>query len=85
MNPELRQDIAALTETVRRFTLDRIAPNVSAWDEAGEFPRELYREAAALGLLGLGYPRGAGRHAGAASRCATRCRRRWRATAAAAA
>jgi acyl-CoA dehydrogenase len=55
MNAELREDIAALTETVKRFTLERIAPHVSAWDEAGEFPRELYREAAAIGLLGLGY------------------------------
>jgi acyl-CoA dehydrogenase len=56
MTPELREDIAALTATARRFTLERIAPEVSRWDEAGEFPRELYREAAALGLLGLGYP-----------------------------
>jgi acyl-CoA dehydrogenase len=55
MNAELREDIAALTETVKRFTLERIAPHVSAWDEAGEFPRELYGEAAAIGLLGLGY------------------------------
>jgi acyl-CoA dehydrogenase len=55
MNAELCEDVAALTGTVRRFTLERIAPHVSAWDEAGEFPRELYREAAQLGLLGLGY------------------------------
>ena len=60
MNPELRQDMAALAETVKRFTLDRIAPQVNAWDEAGEFPRALYQEAAALGLLGLGYPEGLG-------------------------
>jgi acyl-CoA dehydrogenase len=56
MNPELRHDIEALTDTVRRFTLERIAPYVAQWDEAGEFPRALYAEAAALGLLGLGYP-----------------------------
>jgi acyl-CoA dehydrogenase len=55
MNAELREDIASFTDTVKRFTLERIAPHVSAWDEAGEFPRELYREAAAAGLLGLGY------------------------------
>ncbi len=51
-----QQDVVALTDTVRRFTLQRIAQQVAQWDEAGEFPRELYREAAALGLLGLGYP-----------------------------
>ena len=56
MTPGLNQDIQALTDTVRRFTLEKIAPHVAAWDEAGEFPRSLYREVAALGLLGLGYP-----------------------------
>ena len=60
MNDELRQDVAALTDTVRRFTLERIAQQVGQWDEAGEFPRELYGEAAALGLLGLGYPEALG-------------------------
>jgi acyl-CoA dehydrogenase len=60
MNGELQQDIAALADSVRRFTLERIAPNVAQWDEAEEFPRELYREAAALGLLGLGYPEALG-------------------------
>ena len=60
MTAELAQDVAALTDTVRRFTLERIAPDVARWDEAGEFPRELYREAAGLGLLGLGYPEALG-------------------------
>jgi acyl-CoA dehydrogenase len=60
MNAELQQDIDALSATVKRFTLERIAPQVAQWDEAGEFPRELYREAAALGLLGLGYPEALG-------------------------
>jgi acyl-CoA dehydrogenase len=55
-NTEQQEDIAALTDTVRRFALERIAPYVAQWDEAGTFPRELYGEAAALGLLGLGYP-----------------------------
>src|SRR6185369_8022423 len=60
MNAELQQDIEALTDTVRRFTLERIAPHVEKWEEAGELPRELYREAAAIGLLGLGYPEALG-------------------------
>jgi acyl-CoA dehydrogenase len=60
MTTELQQDIEALADTVKRFTLDRIAQQVAAWDEAGEFPRELYREAAAIGLLGLGYPEALG-------------------------
>ena len=60
MTPELQQDAEALTDSVRRFTLERIAPHIREWEEAGEFPRELYREAAALGLLGLGYPEALG-------------------------
>jgi acyl-CoA dehydrogenase len=29
---------------------------VPAWKEAGQFDRSLYKQAAELGLLGLGYP-----------------------------
>ncbi|WP_227753696.1 MULTISPECIES: acyl-CoA dehydrogenase family protein [Ramlibacter] len=52
--------IGALTESVRRFAQARIAPQVEAWDEAGSVPRELYREVAQLGWLGLGYPEALG-------------------------
>lgn len=52
----------ALRTTVRRFVDREIAPFVTAWDEAGEFPRQLYRRAAELGLLGLGYPQEYGGH-----------------------
>src|SRR5258708_37683949 len=31
-------------------------PYVDQWDEAEEFPRELYRKASAAGLLQLGFP-----------------------------
>jgi acyl-CoA dehydrogenase len=41
---------------VRQFVEREIAPHVQAWDEAGSFPRELYRRASAMGLLQLGYP-----------------------------
>ena len=60
MNAQLREDIAALEDTVRRFTLQRIGPHVEEWEAAGEVPRSLHREAAALGLLGLGYPEALG-------------------------
>ncbi len=57
MSPaELHEARSALVDTVERFARSEIAPNVSAWDAAGEFPRTLYRRAAELGLLGLGYP-----------------------------
>ena len=46
----------AFRETMKRFVAREIAPHVDAWDEAEGFPRELYKKAAALGLLGMGYP-----------------------------
>lgn len=46
----------ALRDTLHRFVQKEIAPHVSDWDEAGGFPRQLYQRAAAIGLLGLGYP-----------------------------
>lgn len=50
------EERTALADTVTRFARAEIAPHVDAWDAAGEFPRSLYRHAADLGLLGLGYP-----------------------------
>ena len=47
-------------DSVRAFVDAEIAPHVNAWDEAGSFPRELYRRAAHIGLLGLGYPEACG-------------------------
>ena len=49
-------DQADFRTSVRRWVDTEIAPNVAAWDEAGTFPRALYRRAAELGLLQLGYP-----------------------------
>jgi len=47
----------AFRDTVRRFVERELAPDdVARWDEAGEFPRELYARAAAAGLLGPGFP-----------------------------
>jgi acyl-CoA dehydrogenase len=46
----------AFRDGVRQFVEREIAPNVAAWDEAETFPRPLYRRAAELGLLGIGYP-----------------------------
>lgn len=55
-HPALTEEHEAWRETVRRFVEREIIPNATAWDEAGEFPRDLYRKVAAAGLLGVGYP-----------------------------
>ena len=46
----------AFRDALRDFVSREITPHVAAWDEAGGFPRDLYHRAAALGILGLGYP-----------------------------
>jgi acyl-CoA dehydrogenase len=51
---------ASLRAQIRRFAEREIAPHAHAWDEANEFPRELYGKAAAVGLLGVGYPEALG-------------------------
>jgi acyl-CoA dehydrogenase len=42
--------------TLRDFVAREITPFVNEWDEAETFPRSLYRRAAEIGALGLGYP-----------------------------
>ena len=46
----------AFRDTVRRFVEREITPNADAWDEANTFPRELYKKAADVGIIGLGFP-----------------------------
>lgn len=58
------QEHEMLRTAVRRFVAREITPFVDAWEEAGAFPRELYRKAAQIGLLGIGYPEAAGGTAG---------------------
>ncbi len=47
---------ARLREEIRRFARREIAPFAHGWEEANEFPRELYEKAGAAGLLGVSYP-----------------------------
>ena len=50
------EEHAQLRDNVRRFAQKQIAPHAHAWEEACEFPRELYRAAAEANLLGISYP-----------------------------
>ena len=43
-------------DSVRRFVEREVLPYIDDWEEAEEFPRELYRKAGAAGILGIGYP-----------------------------
>lgn len=43
-------------DSVRRFVEREILPHINDWEEAEEFPRELYLKAGAAGILSIGYP-----------------------------
>lgn len=45
-----------LRQQVRKFAQARILPNAHEWEEAEEFPLELYAQAAEAEILGIGYP-----------------------------
>ena len=49
----LGEEIDLLRETVQAFAADRIAPRAQAIDSSNEFPRDLWPELGALGLLGI--------------------------------
>lgn len=55
-SPFYTPEHTAFRDAMRRFVEREIEPRAHAWDEAGEFPRELYVKAAGIGLLGLGFP-----------------------------
>mgnify|MGYP003423360778 FL=1 len=50
------QEHQQVRDSVSRFVEREILPFVDAWEEAEEFPRELYLKAGAAGILGIGYP-----------------------------
>lgn len=50
----------ALGKTVRAFTEDHIAGNLREWEKSGEIPRSLHKQAAELGLLGIGHDESVG-------------------------
>ncbi|OZF30539.1 acyl-CoA dehydrogenase family protein [Rhodococcus sp. 14-2483-1-2] len=54
--PERQQ----LRKTVRSFVEQDIAPHMNQWETDGEIPRELHKKAAALGLIGAGFPEDVG-------------------------
>ncbi len=52
----------AVADSVRAFVAKEVAPNIDAWEDARQLPRELHAKAAAAGILGLGYPEEYGGH-----------------------
>jgi alkylation response protein AidB-like acyl-CoA dehydrogenase len=51
--PGFTEEHEMIRQTVKRFCQEEIAMHAERWDEEGEFPRELFRKAGALGLFGI--------------------------------
>jgi len=58
------EEHAAIRATVRRFAQSHIAAHGADWEEAEEFPVELYKTAATAGIQGIGYPESMGGQGG---------------------
>lgn len=56
MERESVEELDAFRDQVGRFVDRDLMPHVDEWEEAGELPRDIYRQAGELGILGLGYP-----------------------------
>ncbi len=54
--PFFTEEHHAYRAALRRFVQKEIEPYAAEWDEAETFPRELYKKASEIGLLGAGFP-----------------------------
>ena len=55
-SPYYTPEHEAFRDVMRRFVAKEITPYADQWDEAEEFPRELYKKASQIGMLQLGFP-----------------------------
>src|SRR5271165_1616741 len=53
IDDELTDEERLVRNTVRKFTADRIMPNIADWFEAGTVPRDLFPDLGKLGVLGM--------------------------------
>lgn len=56
MDFELTEDQKMIKEAAREFASEKLAPNAQEFDEKEEIPRDLYKELAELGYLGMLMP-----------------------------
>ena len=52
----LTEDQEQLRKEIRDFATREIAPHVSRWDEASEFPADVVKQLGQMGLLGVIFP-----------------------------
>ena len=56
MNFSFTEDHKMITQMVKDFTEKEIRPNVGKWDEEQHFPKDLFKKAGELGLMGVLVP-----------------------------
>jgi acyl-CoA dehydrogenase len=49
-------DLNYFRETIRRWIRKDVLPNIGQWEQDGLIPREIYKQAANIGLFSSGYP-----------------------------
>jgi len=54
--PPFDEDHQLFRQTVRSFVAREMAPHAREWDEARDFPNELFQQLGEVGLLGLRHP-----------------------------
>jgi butyryl-CoA dehydrogenase len=60
LNLDLTEEQALLQKTVREFAESEVRPRAKELDETGQFPREIFKQAAELGLAGIALPESEG-------------------------
>src|SRR5580693_3038218 len=53
VDDELNEEERLVRDTVRKFTVSQVMPNIADWFEAGTVPKEIFPELGQLGLLGM--------------------------------
>jgi len=56
VNFDLNEEQSEIRDMVRRFTEQEITPHAEEWDEQYHFPREVFEQMGALGLMGMTTP-----------------------------
>jgi alkylation response protein AidB-like acyl-CoA dehydrogenase len=51
--PQWTEEHRQLRDLVKRYAEEQLAPHRFEWDKAGEFPRQVFRDLADMGVLGL--------------------------------
>jgi len=55
-SPPVSEELTMFRKTVRDFVEKEMAPHALEWDEAGIFPKEIFKRFGEMGFFGISYP-----------------------------